>query len=70
MMDTNDKNITLEEAQAVIRAQIATRVQQCAQAIQSVLQQHGCNMVVQQTITQDGRIIGNIAIIPREGDDG
>jgi len=47
----------------VLRQEQQKRWQQCHREIQAVLAKYGCMLVGQPTITPDGRISANVAIV-------
>jgi hypothetical protein len=58
--------ITIEEAKALMQQERDQRGQACNQAIQSILAKFNCALVAIPSITEDGRVIARVQIIPRD----
>jgi len=58
--------ITPEQAREVLRAQTQADLEQCGRLVQAALDRFNARIIVMQSITPDGRIVGRTAIVPRE----
>lgn len=65
-MTEEKQEITPEQAREVLRARAQADLQQCGRLIQATLDRFNARIVVDITITADGRIVGRSAIVPRE----
>jgi len=59
------QEITPIEAAALVEADKQRRVKAAAEAVTTVMQEHGCGLSAQVIVTPDGRLDAQILIVPR-----
>jgi len=55
-----------EEARAALKEARETRLRQCMEEVNEVLARHKCRLVATPQITEDGRIVAPVGIVPVE----
>lgn len=63
----NRKELSTEEARKLLEAADQERVRRCQQEIEALLQRHGCQIVSQIFVTQDGRLATRLVITAVQG---
>jgi arginine repressor len=64
-MTKTKEELTPDAARQLLTQERIAREQKCQKEIQAVLDKHGCQLVAQPTITQDGRLAARIVLVSR-----
>jgi hypothetical protein len=64
LIEKKSIELSLEQAQEILKEANATRLEACQQEMSQVLKKHGCALQAEILVTNDGRLTARVAIVP------
>jgi hypothetical protein len=64
-MTKTKEELTPDAARQLLAQERVARERKCQQEIQTVLDKHGCQLIAQPIITEDGRMAARILMVSR-----